>query len=87
MQDLLEIQYSLVKTNTLATVNIFTLEGELISNVISGETLESKGVVLWNGMNESGSMVNMGIYIALVELYHSDGRKERFKLPFIVKRE
>jgi hypothetical protein len=78
-RDFLELQYSLEKPGYVANVRIFDAKGLLIRQLASNELLPESGVIIWDGTNQSGQAMRMGIYLVLAELTHPSGDIIRFK--------
>ena len=60
-----------------ASASIFTLSGEL---VWSREVMDTKGAIVWSGVNENGHLVASGVYLYFLE---SNGESKRGKLVLI----
>jgi hypothetical protein len=45
-----------------------------------------KGYWNWDGLNDKGMVLPVGIYILFAELFNLQGKKERFKLAIVLAR-
>jgi len=77
--DQLIINYSLEKSGYIANVKIFDDEGFEIDQIMSNASLATEGLITWDGTNAEGNKSEIGIYIILTELFHTDGDVKNFK--------
>jgi len=61
--DFLEIHYELPAPNMLVQAAIFTLGGQLVKQLNYNELFGTKGVLIWDGSTEYGTIASSGIYI------------------------
>ena len=47
--------------------------------LISNETLNVEGSWIWDGLDESSTKANTGIYIIYVEIFELDGNVKKYK--------
>lgn len=78
------IGYNLKKNGYLVTVKIFDIEGFLVRNLTQNLLLGTEGVIKWDGLNDENSIVKMGWYIVVTELFHPDGETKSFKQTVVV---
>lgn len=77
--DQLTINYQFQKPGFVANVRIFDLAGRPVNYLVKNESLGQTGTWNWNGKNENGQQLNMGVYIILVEIFDSEGNANAFK--------
>jgi hypothetical protein len=77
--DFLIINYKLDKPGYVANVKVFDDEGFEIDQIVSNGLLATEGLITWNGTTSEGSISQIGLYIIIAELFHSDGEIKNFK--------
>lgn len=77
--DLYKIHYEFEKPGYYANVTIFDAAGGLVLQLSKNELLGTSGEIIWNGEDETGQRQNLGVYIALVEVFDLHGNVYRFK--------
>lgn len=70
--DFLEIQYELPAPNMLVQAEIYTLGGNLVKKLIINELFGTKGVLIWDGSTEYGTIATNGIYILDFRAFSTD---------------
>ncbi|MCK4516934.1 MAG: T9SS type A sorting domain-containing protein, partial [Spirochaetaceae bacterium] len=50
----------------MVTINVFTLDGQLVKTLIRGRQGEGRQIVSWDGINASGQIVASGLYFIRV---------------------
>ncbi len=70
--DFLEIQYELPAPNMLVQAEIYTLGGNLVKNLINNEIFGTKGMFIWDGSTEYGTIASNGIYILEFKAFSTD---------------
>lgn len=58
----INISYNLIQ-DTKVTINIYSLSGKLIKNLVKRKQASGSYSVMWNGADANGSTVNQGTYI------------------------
>ncbi|MFM6946639.1 MAG: lamin tail domain-containing protein [Flavobacteriales bacterium] len=61
--DQLEIVYQMKDPGLIACVGIYTLNGQLLQNVLFNESIATQGVCYWDGSTTFGTLVPAGIYV------------------------
>jgi hypothetical protein len=86
-EDFLSINYELPAISVTVRVRIYDVTGRLVRRLVQNEPLPSSGSVIWNGMDDNGNRVRIGIYIILFEaLDHSGGAVRTIKETAVVAR-
>jgi hypothetical protein len=78
-EDLLQINYQLMQNGAMATINIYSDKGMLIKKLQRNTTIATEGSFAWDGLNETGQLSNVGIYIVKFDVFALDGTVENFK--------
>lgn len=77
--DQLSIKFWLSKPGYIANVRIFDAIGRQVRFLVKNQSLAQDGDWLWDGNNDSGQRLQIGVYIILVELFDRDGNNKTFK--------
>jgi hypothetical protein len=77
--DELIIKFKLSKPGYIANVRIFDTAGRQMKFLVKNQLLAQEGSWLWDGNNESGQRLNIGVYIILVEVFDWEGHIKLFK--------
>ncbi|MEZ4720920.1 MAG: lamin tail domain-containing protein [Flavobacteriales bacterium] len=83
-QDVVNIDYTLAKPGTVATVKVYTDKGVLIRELASNLILGTTGTITWDGTNDNGEKARTGIHVILVETFDLAGNRGLIRLPVVV---
>ncbi len=83
-KDYVTIYYQLASAGYVATLRIFDQTGRLEKVLVNNETLGTSGSFVWDGTDEKGGKVNVGIHIIYFELIGTAGEILHFKKPVVV---
>ena len=83
-QDFTTINYQLSTTGSLANINIYNRNGQLVRNLANGATLATTGFLRWDGSTDNGSVATMGYYLIVFEVYDPQGNREIIKETVVV---
>lgn len=88
-EDILTLHYNFTQNDNNVRITIFDSEGRIIkilkNNVLIGN---EKGYFLWDGTDETGRVVQIGTYIAVMEVVNIlSGDKKTFKVAFVVAKK
>ncbi len=83
-EDVLEINYHFEQDGMMANVDIYSDKGVLVRRLVRNQSLATKGVVEWDGVADSGRQMPIGIYLALIEIYHADGTRKLYRKSFVL---
>lgn len=81
-EDYLEISYRLPESGYMANISIYNDNGRLVKQLQRNQSLGTNGSILWDGMADNGRRQPVGVYIAVIELYHASGRRRTYRLSF-----
>jgi hypothetical protein len=83
-EDLLILRYKFPETDYLSTIKIFNIEGREMKTLINNKTLGTEGSVAWDGTNNSGEILPIGVYLVLIECMTPNGELQREKLSVLL---
>ena len=72
-EDFLSIGYSLPAASATIRVRIYDVTGRLVRRLAVNETSPSTGSIIWNGLDDDGHRVRIGMYIILFEAFDNFG--------------
>jgi hypothetical protein len=72
-EDFLSINYSLPANSSTIRIRIFDVTGRLIRRLAQNEPSPSAGSLTWNGLDDDGNLVRIGMYIILFEALDNFG--------------
>jgi len=78
--DQMILTYNLEKPGYLANINVHDAAGFKIKELSNNELLGVQGIITWDGTDMDNQISDIGIYIILGNIFHSDGEKLNFKL-------
>ncbi len=81
LNDILTINYAFPYPNTLANIEIYNRDGQLITTIGNTISLGQKGFFIWEGI-ANGQYVPNGIYILRFSLFDEKGLINNYKIPF-----
>lgn len=76
-QDVLLFQYNF-DVGMIATLKIFDNQGREVHTLFSSELLGQQGSFTWDGVMSNNQKAPIGIYIAVIEAFASDGGTKQF---------
>ncbi|MEW5798677.1 MAG: lamin tail domain-containing protein [Bacteroidota bacterium] len=72
-EDFLSINYNLPTNSATIRVRIYDVMGRLIRRLAQSEPSPSSGSIIWNGLDDDGHRVRIGMYIILFEAFDNFG--------------
>lgn len=72
-EDFLSIGYSLPAASATIRIRIYDVTGRLVRRLAANETSPSTGSIIWNGLDDDGHRVRIGMYIILFEAFDNFG--------------
>ena len=85
--DIATIQYEVAEPGFIANIIIYDAGGRLIRNLVRNGTLGLKGYWNWDGLDDKGNKLPVGVYIFFTELFNLQGKKEKFKNTVVLARK
>ncbi|WP_066508464.1 lamin tail domain-containing protein [Rufibacter sp. DG15C] len=84
VDDVLLMQFSDLRTGTVAQVTIYDGSGRPVRKLANNSLAGSENLVQWDGLTDKGTKAAIGYYIVLVELFNLNGEKEIIKETTVV---
>ena len=78
------INYHFDKAGYTMNIYIFNVAGQMVRHLAKGELIGQEGSVLWNGMDNNGNRVPVGVYVVVTEVFNFDGTVKKFKNGVVV---
>ncbi|MBR3492884.1 MAG: lamin tail domain-containing protein [Bacteroidales bacterium] len=78
------INYHFDEAGYTMNIYIFNVAGQLIRHLAKGELVGQEGSVLWNGLDNNGNKVPVGVYVAVTEVFNFEGKVKQFKNAIVV---
>lgn len=78
-EDQLQIDYRFKGSGYLATINIYTDKGVLVRKLARNISMSTQGSIMWDGMNDSGQLCKVGLYVIKTDIFNVNGNKLSFK--------
>lgn len=82
--DVCFINYYFDEAGYTMNVYIFNVAGQQLRHLGKGELVGQEGSLIWNGLDENGNRVPIGVYIVVTEVFGLDGRVKQFKNAVVV---
>lgn len=87
-EDVVFISYQLEAPVSNIRIRVFDINGIEVRRLIAGELTNATGRILWDGRDDRGNVVRVGIYIVVFESVEaSTGRVAAYKRPIVVARK
>jgi len=78
-EDQLQIDYRFKENGNLATINIYTDKGILVRRLARNITFSTQGTITWDGLNDSGQLCKVGLYVIKADVFTIKGSADSFK--------
>jgi flagellar hook assembly protein FlgD len=78
------INYHFDEAGYTMNIYIFNVAGQLIRHLAKGELVGQEGSVLWNGLDNNGNKVPVGVYVVVTEVFNFSGTVKQFKNAVVV---
>lgn len=82
--DQMILSYNLEKPGYLANITVHNAAGFKIKELSNNELLGSQGIITWDGTGSDNMISDLGIYIIIGNIFHSDGEVMNFKLTTVL---
>ncbi len=87
-EDFTSINYSLSKPIAQVRIKIYDSKGRLVRTLSNNQSVGASGSIIFDGLNEDGNALKMGIYIVYMEVVDAlNGSTESFKEAIVVARK
>ena len=78
-QDVMLFNYSLSKPGLLGTVTIYDDQGRVVKELFKSELMAVSGTFAWDGINDQNFKAGLGIYLAVMEAFDTNGSQKFVK--------
>ncbi len=78
-EDHLTIRYALETAGCTLNAYLFDADGRLVRHLVRGELLAREGSFVWNGLDQRGARVPIGVYVLLTEVFDVEGKVRRYR--------
>ena len=82
--DRMILSYNLDKSGFLANITVHDAAGFKIKELSNNELLGVEGIIIWDGTGEENMISDLGIYIVIGNIIHTDGEVLNFKLTTVL---
>ena len=82
--DIATIKYKIPEPGYVANITIFDAAGRPVRNLVRNATLSASGYWNWNGLDDKGQKLAVGVYIFFTEIFNLEGKKRNFKNTVVV---
>jgi hypothetical protein len=77
--DIATLQYAVTEPGYVANILIFDAAGRPVRNLVRNGTMGLTGYWNWDGLDDKGNRLPVGIYIFFTELFNLEGKISKFK--------
>lgn len=83
-EDALEILYRLPESGFMISVSVYSDGGQLVRRLVRNQSVGTQGTLVWDGRSDTGRLLPVGIYVAIIDLYHPSGESRRYRRSFVL---
>ena len=73
------LTYQLDQSGCTMNAYVFSADGRLVRHLVKGELVAGQGSFVWNGLDNRGSRVPIGIYVVVTEVFDFEGKVRKYK--------
>lgn len=84
LDDNCRLTYAFDDTGCTMNVYVFNVEGQLVRHLVKGALVAQEGSFVWNGLDERGQRVPLGVYVMVTEVFDLDGMVRKYKQAVVV---
>jgi hypothetical protein len=77
--DYLTIQFNLNEPGYLASIFVFDSRGSRVTTLMSGLSVGSESLIVWDGLDAKGDVPPTGMYLLYIELFHPHGNRKTYR--------
>ncbi|MCW3119318.1 MAG: hypothetical protein JWM28_3400, partial [Chitinophagaceae bacterium] len=85
--DVATVQYKISDPGYVANITVFDGAGRPVRILVNNGTLALTGYWNWDGLNDKGLKLPVGVYIIYTELFNLQGKKKHFKNSIVLARK
>ena len=78
------INYHFDEAGYTMNTYIFNVAGQQMRHLAKGELVGQEGSILWNGLDDNGNRVPVGVYVVVTEVFNFEGKVKQFKNAVVV---
>ncbi|MBO6026275.1 MAG: lamin tail domain-containing protein [Bacteroidales bacterium] len=78
------ISYQLSDSGVTMNAYVFNAEGQMVRHLVKGELTGREGGFVWNGLDNRGNRMPIGIYVVVTEVFDMDGMVRKYKNAVVV---
>jgi len=86
-EDFTTINLSLSSVYSQVKIRVFDSKGRLMRTLVHYSPMASSNSIIYDGLDDNGIPLRIGIYILLIEAVNESGDVETFKLPLVSARK
>ncbi len=83
-QNFTKISYNMKTSGNIAAIKIYSIDGQLIRNIVQNEIWGHSGFYTWDGTNEVRRKVRPGYYIIRIEIFDLHGNVDQINKTVVV---
>lgn len=81
------VRYAFGREGALVRARVFDAAGRLVRTLTEAQLAAASGILQWDGLDDAGERLRMGIYIVFVEaLFTNEGKAEAYRVPVVLAR-
>lgn len=85
--DMASIQYKVTDPGYVANITIYDAQGRPVRYLVKNGTLGIHGQWNWDGLDERGNKLPIGIYVLYTEIFNLQAKKQHFKNTVVLARK
>jgi len=85
--DVTSIQYKVTAPGYVVNITIFDSQGRPVRELVKNGTLGISGQWNWDGLDEKGNKLAIGIYIIYTDMFNLLGKKQHFKNTVVLAKK
>jgi len=82
--DVTSIRYLFDKPGNTLNIYIYNASGQMLRHLVKSSLVGQEGAVSWNGLDDQGRRVPVGIYVIHAEVFHLDGGTSAVRKAVVV---
>lgn len=83
-EDNLQINYRFRTDGAMANIYIYNDQGSVVRRLFRNHLLSTEGTLLWDGLNDQGQLLPVGIYIVYFEVYNAIDSVKTYRLSCVL---
>lgn len=85
--DIVSIQYKVDAPGYVANITVFDAAGRPVRSLVGNGILGLTGYWNWDGLDDKGKKLPIGVYVVYTEVFNLKGKKEHFKNSVVLARK